>query len=106
RRDCRSVQIQAPAPGPKLQGGPLAPTPYYATISRTTPGALTPSTTLIRSTYSTLGQTITYSYTLTNTENVTLSTFTITDDHISSNTAFRSGAKSWAPGAWSSCTAS
>ena len=62
-------------------------------------------------TYSAVGQTITYAYTITNTGNVTLGSaqFTVSDDHIGSplGTAFNCGAPvALAPNATVGCTKS
>src|SRR5439155_608759 len=103
--DAGSVTNTATAHGTNPQGGTVDSGPAQATITRTTTGALTLAKSASQAKNSKLGQTGTYSYKVTNTENVTLSTFTVTDDHINSNTAFSCGATSLAPGASTSCTA-
>src|SRR5206468_5047717 len=89
--DAGTVTNTATAHAKNPQGTTVDSSPAQATIKIGRASCRAIAKSASPTTYSTLGQTITYSYTLMNTENVTLSTFTVTDDHIKSWTAIRCG---------------
>src|SRR2546422_611367 len=76
--------------------------PICATVTATQTKALTLAKNASPATYSATGQTITYTYTITNSGNVTLAgPFSVTDDKLGT---FACGTGSLAPGASTSCT--
>jgi hypothetical protein len=88
-------------------GGGLTSNQASATVTLTQIKTISLAKSANPTTYSAVGQTITYSYTITNTGNVTLASaqYKVSDDHINGGTAFTCGSSTTlAPNATVTCT--
>ena len=108
--DAGAVSNTATATGEDPGGGTVTSTPSTATFDATASPALTVTKTASPANPSTAGQTITYSFLMTNTGNVTLTDVTVDEGNFTgtglmSAVSCPAGAGSLAPGASVTCTA-